>query len=149
MNQEEYSSADTSISSAALDSGLGVGLRSLRLVDDDDNNNNNEYDTGSTSIGIGSGSGDFSSSGNGISSGVANHRPCSIIGTGGMVAARRLPSRYRSYGDDNAGRAHGNTPPHRYRHTAVLFADSAFVFGGVNKQHARFNGKQTACPLQR
>ncbi|RLN98277.1 hypothetical protein BBJ28_00003559 [Nothophytophthora sp. Chile5] len=36
----------------------------------------------------------------------------------------------------------GNSPPHRYRHTAVIFGDNMFVFGGVDKTHSRFNDLQ-------
>lgn len=36
----------------------------------------------------------------------------------------------------------GASPPHRYRHTAVVFEDSMFVFGGVDKQHCRYNDLQ-------
>ncbi|TDH73744.1 hypothetical protein CCR75_003836 [Bremia lactucae] len=36
----------------------------------------------------------------------------------------------------------GNSPPHRYRHTAVIFGDTMFVFGGVDKTHCRFNDLQ-------
>ncbi|KAF0686689.1 Aste57867_21531 [Aphanomyces stellatus] len=36
----------------------------------------------------------------------------------------------------------GRSPPHRYRHTAVIFGDSMFVFGGVDKAHSRFNDLQ-------
>lgn len=36
----------------------------------------------------------------------------------------------------------GTSPPHRYRHTAVLYGDSMFVFGGVDKSHSRFNDFQ-------
>lgn len=37
---------------------------------------------------------------------------------------------------------HGVSPPHRYRHTAVIFGDNMFVFGGVDKTHSRFNDLQ-------
>jgi N-acetylneuraminic acid mutarotase len=37
---------------------------------------------------------------------------------------------------------HGASPPHRYRHTAVIFGDNMFVFGGVDKTHSRFNDLQ-------
>ncbi|ETV70104.1 hypothetical protein, variant 1 [Aphanomyces astaci] len=36
----------------------------------------------------------------------------------------------------------GRAPPHRYRHTAVIFDTSMFVFGGVDKAHSRFNDLQ-------
>ncbi|CAI5734365.1 unnamed protein product [Peronospora farinosa] len=36
----------------------------------------------------------------------------------------------------------GISPPHRYRHTAVIFGDNMFVFGGVDKTHSRFNDLQ-------
>lgn len=36
----------------------------------------------------------------------------------------------------------GTPPPHRYRHTAVIFKNSMFVFGGVDKQHCRYNDLQ-------
>ncbi|DAZ98425.1 TPA: hypothetical protein N0F65_000139 [Lagenidium giganteum] len=36
----------------------------------------------------------------------------------------------------------GISPPHRYRHTAVIHGDSMFVFGGVDKSHSRFNDLQ-------
>ncbi|KDO24144.1 hypothetical protein SPRG_10571 [Saprolegnia parasitica CBS 223.65] len=36
----------------------------------------------------------------------------------------------------------GKSPPHRYRHTAVIYEDSMFVFGGVDKAHSRFNDLQ-------
>jgi N-acetylneuraminic acid mutarotase len=36
----------------------------------------------------------------------------------------------------------GRSPPHRYRHTAVIYGDSMFVFGGVDKAHSRFNDLQ-------
>ncbi|TMW64004.1 hypothetical protein Poli38472_014709 [Pythium oligandrum] len=36
----------------------------------------------------------------------------------------------------------GTSPPHRYRHTAVIYGDSMFVFGGVDKTHSRFNDLQ-------
>uniref|UniRef100_K3WQL2 Uncharacterized protein n=1 Tax=Globisporangium ultimum (strain ATCC 200006 / CBS 805.95 / DAOM BR144) TaxID=431595 RepID=K3WQL2_GLOUD len=36
----------------------------------------------------------------------------------------------------------GTSPPHRYRHTAVIFGDNMFVFGGVDKTHSRFNDLQ-------
>ncbi|KAL7678827.1 putative kelch-type beta propeller [Plasmopara halstedii] len=36
----------------------------------------------------------------------------------------------------------GICPPHRYRHTAVIFGDNMFVFGGVDKTHSRFNDLQ-------
>ncbi|OQS00997.1 hypothetical protein ACHHYP_02026 [Achlya hypogyna] len=36
----------------------------------------------------------------------------------------------------------GKSPPHRYRHTAVIYGDSMFVFGGVDKAHSRFNDLQ-------
>ena len=36
----------------------------------------------------------------------------------------------------------GASPPHRYRHTSVVFNDSIFVFGGVDKQHCRYNDLQ-------
>ena len=36
----------------------------------------------------------------------------------------------------------GTPPPHRYRHTAVVFENSMFVFGGVDKQHCRYNDLQ-------
>lgn len=38
--------------------------------------------------------------------------------------------------------ANGTAPPHRYRHTAVIFGDNMFVFGGVDKTHSRFNDLQ-------
>lgn len=36
----------------------------------------------------------------------------------------------------------GISPPHRYRHTAVISGDNMFVFGGVDKTHSRFNDLQ-------
>lgn len=36
----------------------------------------------------------------------------------------------------------GVSPPHRYRHTAVIYGDNMFVFGGVDKTHSRFNDLQ-------
>jgi len=36
----------------------------------------------------------------------------------------------------------GISPPHRYRHTAVIYGDNMFVFGGVDKTHSRFNDLQ-------
>ncbi|OQS02125.1 hypothetical protein THRCLA_05483 [Thraustotheca clavata] len=39
-------------------------------------------------------------------------------------------------------RTTGRSPPHRYRHTAVIYGDSMFVFGGVDKAHSRFNDLQ-------
>jgi hypothetical protein len=36
----------------------------------------------------------------------------------------------------------GVSPPHRYRHTAVICGDNMFVFGGVDKSHSRFNDLQ-------
>lgn len=38
--------------------------------------------------------------------------------------------------------ATGSPPPHRYRHTSVIFDHSMFVFGGVDKQHCRYNDLQ-------
>jgi N-acetylneuraminic acid mutarotase len=39
-------------------------------------------------------------------------------------------------------RATGAKPSHRYRHTAVIYQDSMFIFGGVDKEHSRFNDLQ-------
>lgn len=39
----------------------------------------------------------------------------------------------------------GASPPHRYRHTSVIFQDALFVFGGVDKQHCRYNDLQRLC----
>uniref|UniRef100_A0AAV1TIM1 Galactose oxidase n=1 Tax=Peronospora matthiolae TaxID=2874970 RepID=A0AAV1TIM1_9STRA len=36
----------------------------------------------------------------------------------------------------------GSSPPHRYRHTAVIYGNNMFVFGGVDKTHSRFNDLQ-------
>ena len=36
----------------------------------------------------------------------------------------------------------GPLPPHRYRHTSVLFEGNIFVFGGVDQEHRRFNDLQ-------
>ncbi|CCI47192.1 unnamed protein product [Albugo candida] len=36
----------------------------------------------------------------------------------------------------------GSIPPHRYRHSAVVFDDNMFVFGGVDKSQVRYNDLQ-------
>jgi hypothetical protein len=36
----------------------------------------------------------------------------------------------------------GDAPPHRYRHSAVLFKSCMYIFGGVDQEHRRFNDLQ-------